>query len=157
MASGLAAAVVCVLAVIVAAALVAGFRPAVVVSGSMRPALDPGDLIWFGRIPVHRGDVVAFRSEDGRVVTHRVVGFERDGYRVKGDANAVSDSDLVPARAVLGVVRVRLAKVGRVVWSVQSKAGRAGLIWMTAVVAWAWTLRRIWGGLGGSATAPEGS
>lgn len=74
--------------------LVVGF----VDSGSMQPALEPGDgFVVLPREvvgPVERGDVVVFRAETihgGGLVTHRVVGVTERGFVTKGDANAFAD------------------------------------------------------------------
>lgn len=62
-------------------------------SGSMEPALSPGDgylLVPAGE--VQAGDVVTFRSSrSGRYVTHRVVDVTPAGLVTKGDANDVTD------------------------------------------------------------------
>lgn len=69
-------------------------------SGSMAPALEPGD--GFIAVPssvagpVEVGDVVVYRAEelhDGGLVTHRVVGTTDSGYLTKGDANPAIDQD----------------------------------------------------------------
>ena len=67
-------------------------------TGSMSPALDPGD--GFVAIPeelsgeIRENDVVVFRAENihnGGLVTHRVVGETESGYITKGDANPIAD------------------------------------------------------------------
>lgn len=97
--------------------LVGGFgvRPYLVVTGSMSPAIEPGDVVIVAPTrDVAIGDVVAYRG-DG-VVLHRVVSIERgEGgrlfYITKGDANDSPDPP-VPAEAVLGRVVLVLPKVG---------------------------------------------
>jgi signal peptidase len=73
---------------------------AYVTTGSMQPALDPGD--GFVAIPaalagpVEEGDVVTYRAEEiqgGGLTTHRVVGETDRGYVTKGDANPFTDQD----------------------------------------------------------------
>jgi signal peptidase len=69
-------------------------------TGSMAPALQPGD--GFVAVPpalagsIGQGDVVTFDAEEingGDLVTHRVVGETESGYVTKGDANAFTDQD----------------------------------------------------------------
>lgn len=71
-----------------------------VTSGSMEPALEPGD--GFIAIPTavtddpEAGDVVVFRAEviqGGGLTTHRIVEVTDRGYITKGDANPFADQD----------------------------------------------------------------
>ncbi|WP_299334678.1 signal peptidase I [Haloplanus sp.] len=69
-------------------------------TGSMQPALDPGDGFLAVPIevagPVESGDVIVFRAEEiqgGGLTTHRVVGETERGYVTRGDNNAVTDQD----------------------------------------------------------------
>jgi signal peptidase len=71
-----------------------------VTSGSMQPALEPGD--GFVAIPaelagpVEEGDVVTFRAEEiegGGLTTHRVVEERERGYVTRGDNNPFTDQD----------------------------------------------------------------
>jgi signal peptidase I len=70
-----------------------------VLSGSMRPGIQPGDLAVTAQVPVtsvERGDVIAFYPPDQEVaVLHRVVSVVRreDGIRIvtQGDANDLPD------------------------------------------------------------------
>jgi signal peptidase len=69
-------------------------------TGSMQPAMDPGD--GFVAVPsavtgdVSEGDVVVFRAEEvqgGGLTTHRVVGETEQGYVTRGDNNPFTDQD----------------------------------------------------------------
>ncbi len=69
-------------------------------TGSMEPALEPGD--GFVAIPtpvggdIQEGDVIVFDAEQlqgGGLTTHRVVGESETGYITKGDANPFTDQD----------------------------------------------------------------
>src|SRR5690348_17267519 len=51
-----------------------GYRGEVILTGSMRPALQPGDMVIADRVPardLRRGDIVSF-DDKGRTITHRV-------------------------------------------------------------------------------------
>jgi signal peptidase len=76
-----------------------------VMSGSMSPALSPGDLIIVkGEEPINVGDVVTVESGEF-TYTHRVVEkLEGDLFRLKGDANEDPDPNLVEASQVIGKV-----------------------------------------------------
>ncbi len=94
----------------------AGFAPTVIVSGSMGPSIQAGDVVLTS--PPTRsadvGDVVSFRDRGAeRLVTHRVVGIEPDeSYRTRGDANASTDSMLVSPDDVVGLGRAVVPAVG---------------------------------------------
>jgi len=76
-----------------------------VMSGSMSPALRPGDLLIVkGEEPVNLGDMVTVESGEF-TYTHRVVEkLEGDRFRLKGDANEDPDANLVEASQIIGKV-----------------------------------------------------
>lgn len=92
-----------VLVALVAAAA-AGFRLMTIRTGSMRPTLQPGDVVVSRYEPAERlrhGDIVTFNDPGLRaMVTHRVVSVRAEGTSVlvatKGDANAVGETWRVP-------------------------------------------------------------
>jgi signal peptidase I len=96
-----------------------GWHSSVVLTGSMRPAIDPGDLVVAS--PARAADlrpgqvvVVENPARPGTLLMHRLVRRNRDGTLVtKGDANAVEDSTTVPAANVQGLARLRVPWVGR--------------------------------------------
>lgn len=76
------------------------YRPVTVLSGSMRPAFSPGDMVVVTPEPVASvsvGQVISYRIpvSDHHVQSHRVIAVLRRGGRVavrtKGDANAAPD------------------------------------------------------------------
>ena len=95
-----------------------GFKPSVVASGSMTPALEVGDLSIITKVNVDTirpGDIVQY-VKDGEIIIHRVIEIQDIGkdakvFITKGDANAVADSP-VPQAAVLGKTILIIPKVG---------------------------------------------
>ncbi len=93
--------------------------PSVVLTGSMRPYLNPGDLIVSTKNTgsIREGDVIEFRRGEMWVV-HRVMEVRRAGnYRffvTKGDANAIADPDLVTTSMVKGKVLTTVPGLGKV-------------------------------------------
>jgi signal peptidase len=69
------------------------FEP--VLSGSMRPAIQPGDMAILRPLPVDQlrvGDVIAYLPPDSPTpVMHRIVSLDAQGFITKGDANSVDD------------------------------------------------------------------
>jgi len=99
-----------------------GFRPTLVGSGSMRPALDVGDIVVVTAVSaeaVGEGDIIQF-GEGGTSTIHRVVEVQENGSRVfitQGDANDSPDLDPVEAEQIQGRVKFRIPKVGWVaIW-----------------------------------------
>lgn len=73
-------------------------RAATITSGSMRPTLPPGTVVFDHRVSasdVHVGDVITFANPSGSLTTHRVVALRHDGAQLlastRGDSNNVRD------------------------------------------------------------------
>lgn len=105
------------LIVITMVPLLWGWRPVVIESGSMAPAVQAGDVVVVAPSDgegLGPGTVITFRTEASRLpVTHRIVGVNDDGaYRTRGDANEGVDSTPVAPGQVLGVARLLVPYVG---------------------------------------------
>jgi signal peptidase I len=103
------AAVLVPLAIVVGAlAARSAFAIALVDGSSMRPALEPADVLVMERHPgtVGRGDVVVFKRPGWPGgVAHRVVALLPGGLlATRGDANPVGDRDPVARAALIGRV-----------------------------------------------------
>ncbi|WP_067501717.1 signal peptidase I [Actinoplanes sp. TFC3] len=112
------------------APLAAGLRSDVVMSGSMAPALRPGDVVV--AVPVDArtlrpGQIIVFRdpAAAGRLVVHRFIRYAPSGALItKGDANTAEDGTPVPRSAVAGLARVRIPGAGLArYWFVTSHTG----------------------------------
>lgn len=93
----------------------------VVLTGSMMPAISPGDLIIAApssSVKPEIGDVIIYRAKrfDGTEVStfaHRIVsGNEVDGFQTKGDANTKVDPSLSKMDSIDGVVVYTIPKIG---------------------------------------------
>lgn len=100
-----------------------GLQPLAINSGSMRPAINPGDVVVVApeaAHPVPAGTVVTYHdpAEGDRLVTHRVVDHLDDGtYETKGDANDTADSTSLPPSNVVGRPRLLVPVLGQpAVW-----------------------------------------
>lgn len=136
-------------------ATVAGYRPLIDHSGSMRPAIAAGDIVLTQSVSatgVHRGDIVTFsdRALGGRLVTHRVVGIRRSGQRLefltRGDANPAPESWSVGSRSSLGRVVLSVPGLGRTVAWMADPLVRTIFLSAAAAVLGTALLRRIWRG-----------
>ena len=93
----------------------------IVATGSMVPAINPGDVVLTmspdNVIPV-KGRIVTYQGRrlDGTPValfTHRVIGGNaQDGFVVKGDANPSADTQKPTIKDILGVVVLTIPWVG---------------------------------------------
>jgi signal peptidase len=114
-----------------------GVTPFTVLTGSMQPAFDPGDVVLSERrapLDVRPGDVVTFHdpSRGGELVTHRVESLRRHDAMVafvtKGDANDVAERWSVPVDGTIGRAVLRVPDVGHVLQWAGTREGKIGLI-----------------------------
>ncbi|WP_353892423.1 signal peptidase I [Proteinivorax hydrogeniformans] len=106
-----------------------------VLSGSMRPMLQPGDMIFTQRPVIDEikiDDVLTYRVGANTLVTHRVVDIVTEGneikFQTKGDANNTKDSQLVAADQVVGTYLFRIPKGGYIANFIRSPIGITVLI-----------------------------
>ena len=124
------------LAVVMSAILVPsliGFKPMVVMSGSMEPALSAGDIAVVRPVDgtqLELGDVITYQSGT-KLVTHRVVGVNigpsGPSYVLQGDANTVADRVPIDPEMVVGKVIYRIPRVGSIISFANSGMGRMAL------------------------------
>jgi signal peptidase I len=129
--------IVCGLVALVVAPRAAGVTPFTVLTGSMRPAMAPGDVVLSERVApldVRPGDVVTFHdpSRGGELVTHRVQSMRRDDVMVrfvtKGDANDLPERWSVAVDGQIGRATVSVPKVGHVLHFAGTRDGKLALI-----------------------------
>jgi signal peptidase I len=129
-----------------------GMHPMTVLTGSMRPMIQPGDMVVDERIPASRirvGDIVTFQEPHGtRTITHRVrkIGISEGQARVttRGDANDTVEKWQIPVDGEVGRVVYTVPKVGYpVTWS-HTRDGRLALVSIPALILAIWAMARIW-------------
>ncbi|WP_435318202.1 signal peptidase I [Haloarchaeobius sp. TZWSO28] len=114
-----------------------GDQSYVVLTGSMEPAINTGDVVVVTRVDpttIEVGDVIIYERANMNVpTTHRVI--ERTttetgdlAFVTKGDANEDPDSGLVTTETVIGKISLTLPKVGYVIQFVNSKTGFLALV-----------------------------
>jgi len=98
---------------------VMGYSPMSVLSGSMRPMLEPGDMIITKSPTVENisiGDVITYRVGDSTLVTHRVIDIITENNEVKfqtqGDANNTIDQRLLTSEEIVGTYVFKIPKGG---------------------------------------------
>lgn len=116
--SVLVVAVIVLAAVVVAGPQLIGWKPMVVLSGSMEPTYPVGSVVYVRKVSpqnVKVGEAIAFYLEDGKtVVTHRVVKIDtqKQLFYTKGDANNVEDGTATPYSRLIGTPMFDIPKIG---------------------------------------------
>lgn len=108
-----------------------GYKPFVVVSGSMETSINVGDLVIVRKIDsdksLKNGDIIAFRTSDNYVVTHRIVETKDENgkryFTTKGDNNKSNDMDPVAFDKIEGVYVTKYSKLGNFVLFIQKPIG----------------------------------
>lgn len=118
-----------------------GYKPMIVMSGSMETSIYTGDLIFTKVVEPETlkvGDIIAFREEDNYVTTHRIIKIrEVNGetyFETKGDNNNTADQNLVSFDAVEGIYVSRIAGLGNVLMFLQQPLGLAVVLLVILVV-----------------------
>lgn len=98
-----------------------GYKPFIVLSGSMETKIHVGDLIIAKMIKPETlkvDDVIAFRDAENTVTTHRIIEIvEKNGeyfFVTKGDNNSSQDQNLVEYKDVEGIYVGRIPMVGKI-------------------------------------------
>ena len=94
-----------------------GFTPSIIASGSMQPALNPGDIVLIISAPaatIKVGDIIQYRTTDAPII-HRVIDkYEASGslwFITQGDANNAPD-DPVNERQITGKAIFTIPQLG---------------------------------------------
>ncbi len=97
-------------------------------SGSMRPSIQPGDIVITGPVGgwftgnLKEGKVITFKDFNA-IVTHRIVSIQNGLLRTKGDANEDADNRLVSIGSVQGIYLFKIPLIGYVNGFVSNRAG----------------------------------
>ena len=104
-----------------------GIKTYVIISGSMQPKLDIGDIVVVkdtNEENIKENDVISFRKGQG-VVTHRIIKIEdtegKKLYITKGDNNNVEDSDKITHESIEGKVIGSIKYLGNISLILQGK------------------------------------
>ena len=106
-----------------------GWKPFIVLSGSMETQISAGDIVVVKEIDtkeLKKGDIIAFK--DGNIViTHRIEEVtEIDGktqYITKGDNNSTQDIGYVLPEQIEGVFKFKVSRLGNLAMFIQTPLG----------------------------------
>ena len=127
----------------------------VVLSGSMEPAMSPGDAVIVNDVPaaeIEQNDVITFGGQEGGTpTTHRVIEVvERDGttaFRTQGDANEDPDATLVTPDQVQGKVMSvggQLLVIPLIGYVINFAGTQSGFVLFFALPVLLFVLNEIW-------------
>ena len=118
-----------------------GYKPFIVLSGSMESQINVGDLVIVKNIApsnLQIGDIIAFRDSENTVTTHRIVDIRTENdnlcFTTKGDANNVNDDDTVYANQVEGIYQTKFAQIGNAILFIQEPAGFATMMMLIFLI-----------------------
>ena len=140
----------------------------VVLSGSMEPAMSPGDVIIVNSVPaaaIERNDVITFGGQEGDTpTTHRVIEVvERDGttaFRTQGDANEDPDGSLVTPDQLQGKVLSPggyLLVIPLIGYLINFASTQSGFVLFVALPVSLLVLNEIWNVIASARSSPETS
>ena len=130
-------------AVVAVPGVVGGDDAYIVTSGSMQPAIGPGDVVVTKDVSpdeIESGDVVTFNVDsntDRGYITHRVVEIREENgeryFKTKGDANEDPDPGYVPASAAHGAQHLHIPYLGYLLLFARSTLGLVALVILPGV------------------------
>lgn len=120
-----------------------GLRQYMIMTGSMEPNYNIGDLIITKEVNpenIKKGDIITYALSDGNAtVTHRIIDvIEKDGktmYKTKGDNNNAPDQNLVAYDQIQGVFLFKINNFGNILSSILTKTGIA-LVFLIVILSY---------------------
>lgn len=107
-----------------------GWKPFIVLSGSMETEIFAGDVAVVKEIDtkeLKKGDIIAFKTDDDIVVTHRIEKIIKESgetkYITKGDNNNTEDNGYVLPQQIEGVYQFKISKLGNLAMFIQTPTG----------------------------------
>ena len=117
-----------------------GYKPFIVLSGSMNGTFNYGDLIIVKEVDTKTlkvGDVVSFRNSADFVTTHRIIknsSLNKKCYVTKGDNNNEKDLEEVCSKEIEGKYLFRIPALGSLVLFIQKPLGFIILMAIIAII-----------------------
>lgn len=106
-----------------------GYKPFIVLSGSMEPGIMTGDMVFVketNTANLQKGDVIAYKSGQS-VITHRIIEVKTENgetsYVTQGDANDSPDQTTVKPSDVEGAYKGRIPGAGKAAMFMQTTTG----------------------------------
>lgn len=107
-----------------------GYKPFIVLSGSMETEIYVGDLVFVKEVDpstLQVNDIIAFRDSDNLVTTHRIINVVNTDkgkcFETKGDNNNTKDASIVCPDSIEGKYHSKIAKIGNAILFIQEPLG----------------------------------
>lgn len=99
-----------------------GYGVLEVISGSMEPTIDIGDLVVINTKfdELKENDIITFYDAKGSFVTHRIIGIVDGKYVTKGDNNNAEDQERITKDDVVGVYVTKVNGMGKLMAAFKS-------------------------------------
>ena len=131
---------------------VGGYFPMIVLTDSMDPEIQSGDLIFCHTVEaeaVQVGDIISFYDPMGNgstVVTHRVMEIKDEdnelSFITKGDNNNTEDQTPVQAEDVIGLYKSRIVGAGNIAMFMQTTPGLIVCVILPMILLIGWDVLR---------------
>ena len=111
-----------------------GYSSAIVISGSMEPAIQVDDFIIVKEQDDYAiEDIIMFR-ENSHLVTHRIVEETNEGFRTQGDANNAQDTNPVAIESIEGKVVCVVPRVGSFIRMLHTPMGMCIVVFLLLLI-----------------------
>ncbi len=111
-----------------------GFQFLIERSDSMASSIKTNDLIIVRKEDSYKvGDIISFISNDGSLITHRIINKDNGCFVTKGDNNIAPDKDLV-CDNIEGKVLTSLYQVGGVLYYISSTTGVLSILLVIVIL-----------------------
>ena len=118
-----------------------GYKPFIVISGSMETTINIGDLVIVKKVnssSIHTGDIIAFKNGN-IVISHRVKEVINDSgiykFKTKGDNNNVADDFIVNSDAIEGIFVNKIPGLGSILLFLGKPIGLLMVILVIIIVS----------------------
>ncbi|MBF0986087.1 MAG: signal peptidase I [Clostridiales bacterium] len=118
-----------------------GYKPFIVMSGSMETTINIGDLVIVKKVNssnIHTGDIIAFKNGN-IVISHRVKEIINDfgtyKFKTKGDNNNVADDFIVNSDAIEGIFVNKIPGLGSILLFLGKPIGLLMVILVIIIVS----------------------
>lgn len=118
-----------------------GYKPFIVMSGSMETIINIGDLVIVKKVNssnIHTGDIIAFKNGN-IVISHRVKEIINDSgtykFKTKGDNNNVADDFIVNSDAIEGIFVNKIPGLGSILLFLGKPIGLLMVILVIIIVS----------------------
>ena len=107
-----------------------GYKPFIVLSGSMMSKIEIGDLVFVKETDattLKENDIIAFKDDEDLVTTHRIISVINENgeisFETKGDSNNVKDEKRVYPKDIEGIYVFKIEKLGKFILFLQEPQG----------------------------------